>query len=358
MVAGNRRICKFMSNSVNDREIGPDIIRVFAIICVICGHFFSVNTPFNQACQAGGSMLMQGCLKSFFCNLGVPLFLMLTGYFNCFKKITISYYKNIAKVLVPYFSISFVTWIVLSKSHSVMELILGTLGFKIIGYAWYVEMFIGLYLIIPFLNIVLEHVFNAGDKRIMYAMFAILVCMTSLPALVNRGDYRLVPNYWTSSFPVLIYAIGAYIRVYKPIIKRKILATIVICIIYFQYPILNYCGNVFFSVGANLPNILGPYYAVPGCLAMTLLFILIYQYKLSNITLRRFVTRISLVSYEMYLFSYLCDRIIYPYFMEHYYINQSSFLIWFVPITLVVLVSSYMLSAVYKHFITIFKKTK
>ncbi len=40
------------------REIGPDVIRTLAIVCVVCGHFFSVNTPYNQTEFVGGSMLL------------------------------------------------------------------------------------------------------------------------------------------------------------------------------------------------------------------------------------------------------------------------------------------------------------
>lgn len=106
---------------MKQREIGPDIIRTLAIVCVVCGHFFTVNTPYNQVLFEGGGMLLQGCLKAFFCNLGVPLFLMLTGYFNCQKEFSAKYYKNIKRVLLPYVVISILTWIVLSANHSIKE---------------------------------------------------------------------------------------------------------------------------------------------------------------------------------------------------------------------------------------------
>ena len=65
--------------------------------------------------------------------------------------------------------------IVLSANHSIKELVGGILGYKIIGYAWYVEMFIGLYLCVPFLNIVVEKVFNSGNKKLIYGLFVILI---------------------------------------------------------------------------------------------------------------------------------------------------------------------------------------
>ncbi len=222
------------------REIGLDIIRTLAVVCVVCGHFFTVNTPFNQSDFIGSSMLVQGCCRAFFANLGVPLFLMLSGYFNCYKEFSIKYYKNIKRILVPYIVASILTWLLLSENHSITQLILGTLGYNTIGYAWYVEMFIGLYLCVPFINIVLERVFSLGSTKMIHTLFVILVFMTSLPPLVDRGDVRIVPNYWQMCFPLLLYATGAYIRYFQPHIKRRALSVFVICIIYLQYPLFNY----------------------------------------------------------------------------------------------------------------------
>lgn len=296
---------------MKQREIGPDIIRTLAIVCVVCGHFFTVNTPYNQSVFEGGGMLLQGCLKAFFCNLGVPLFLMLTGYFNCRKEFSAEYYKNIKRVLLPYVIISILTWAVLSVEHSVKELVLGILGYKTIGYAWYVEMFIGLYLCVPFLNMVVEKVFNSDKKKLIYGLFAVLIFMTSLPPLVDRGEFRIVPNYWQMCFPVLLYFTGAYIRYFQSVIKRKALTILIICIIYLQYPVVNYL-KVNIVGGGNLPNLFGAYYALPGYIAMTLLFINLYKVNVKTESIRKAVTKVSLVSYKMFLFSYLCDQLIYP----------------------------------------------
>ncbi|WP_285819450.1 acyltransferase [Bacteroides acidifaciens] len=332
---------------MKQREIGPDIIRTLAIVCVVCGHFFTVNTPYNQVLFEGGGMLLQGCLKAFFCNLGVPLFLMLTGYFNCQKEFSAKYYKNIKRVLLPYVVISILTWIVLSANHSIKELVGGILGYKIIGYAWYVEMFIGLYLCVPFLNIVVEKVFNSGNKKLIYGLFVILIFMTSLPPLVNRGEFRIVPNYWQMCFPVLLYFTGAYIRNFQPVIKHKTWAVLAIGLVYLQYPLLNYLKISLIGEG-NLPNVFGPYYALPGYIAMTLLFVSLYKVDIKTEIIRKAVTDVSLVSDEMFLFSYLYDRLIYPWAMERFYTNQNSFIVWFVPITLTVLLTSYIMALIYR----------
>lgn len=340
---------------MKQREIGLDLIRTLAIVCVVCGHFFSVNTPYNEVSKEGVLMLVQGCLKSVFCSLGVPLFLMLTGYFNCKKKFSVQYYKNIKRILTPYIVISVITWAVLSSCHSIKELILGTLGYKIIGYAWYVEMFIGFYLIVPFLNMVVEKVFTSGNKQLLFGLFAILIFMTSLPPLIDRGAYRLVPNYWQACFPVLLYFTGAYIRYFKPVIRRKSIAILIISFIYLQYPVANWL-KVHIIGGGEIASVFGPYYAVPGYVAMTLFFILLYKVNIKNVMMGNAITQISIASYEMFLFSYVCDRLIYPRAMERYYTTQSDFTVMFIPITLTVFILSYALAFTYNRIIALFEK--
>lgn len=343
---------------MKQREIGPDIIRMLAIVCVVCGHFFTVNTPYNQVLFEGGGMLLQGCLKAFFCNLGVPLFLMLTGYFNCRKEFSSEYYKNIKRVLIPYAIISVLTWAVLSADHSIKELFFGTLGYKIIGYAWYVEMFIGLYLCVPFLNMVVEKVFNSDKKKLIYGLFAVLIFMTSLPPLVDRGEFRIVPNYWQMCFPVLLYFTGAYIRYFQPVIKRKVLTTLAICAIYLQYPLANWVKISIVCNEGNLPNLFGPYYALPGYIAMTLLFVSLYKVDIKTKVIEKVVTSVSLASYEMFLFSYLCDQLIYPQVMERFYMDQNSFIVWFIPVTLTILITSYILASIYQRVMGLFEENK
>ena len=201
-----------MSN--NQRLIGPDILRAFTIIAVVCGHFFSVNTPFNDTPFTGLSVFAQGYLKSVFCNTGVPLFLMLTGYFNLNKQLSKEYFFGIKRALIPYVVISLITWAVLSPNHSPVQLVLGVLGFKTIGYAWYIEMYVGLFLLIPFINIVLENIFADKQQTKMY--FIVMVLLTALPQVLDRGDYKLIPRFWEMNFPVLYYSIGAAIRHFQP----------------------------------------------------------------------------------------------------------------------------------------------
>ena len=107
-----------------------------------------------------------------------------------------------------------------------------------------------------------------------------------------------------------------------------------------------------------MPNLFGPYYALPGYIAMTLLFVVLYKVELRLRPIEKVVTSVSLASYEMFLFSYLCDQLIYPLVMERFYTNQNSFIVWFIPVTLTILITSYILASIYRRVMGQFEANK
>lgn len=92
-------------------------------------------------------------------------------------------------------------------------------------YAWYVNMYLGLYLLMPFLNILWR---GLSGKSARKKCLLCLLILTALPGLANVYDLRtpgvllqpwnytgqtqLVPNWWTALYPVTFYFLGAYLR--------------------------------------------------------------------------------------------------------------------------------------------------
>ena len=92
-----------MKSIVGGRFIGIDIVRTIAIFSVIAGHFWVLNTPYCKVDFDGSfSMFVQG-MGYFFFAIGVPLFLLMTGYLN-YKKVTFNkkYLKGILKVIYSF----------------------------------------------------------------------------------------------------------------------------------------------------------------------------------------------------------------------------------------------------------------
>ena len=341
-----------MLYTINNQEIkgnsssrisGLDLIRVVAIFFVIAGHFFTLNTSLMNVPFWGVSIFFQGVLKDIF-SVGVPLFMMLTGYLNIRKIPTMKYYKGMVRVLVAYLFFSIVTiafrTYYLGEELSLVQWILKIFDYSAIPYAWYIEMWIGLALLTPFLNY-LYHAIPTMKQKLL--LIATLFVMTALPDLCNRYGIYLMPGYFAQAcYPLMFYFMGTFIREYQPTIKAwlgwgMILAMALVTPIF----------NIVFMRGGDVVQIAGG----PGGVFLTwiavAIFLMLYRRDVSVPSIKKWVTHCSMVSLEMYLCCYMFDRLYYPWFKEHFFVSQAQFLPWFFVIVPLCFFSAYGVAAVY-----------
>ena len=88
------------------RSVSMDIIRCFALLFVVSVHFF-LNNGFYDVPVYGARMYIMTLMRSFF-MICVPLFMILSGYLMCNKKLGKGYYKKIIYILGIYLFADFV----------------------------------------------------------------------------------------------------------------------------------------------------------------------------------------------------------------------------------------------------------
>lgn len=336
---------KEIKGNPSQRICGLDLIRVCAIFFVIAGHFFSLNTSFKNVPFTGISMFIQGVMHSVF-MVGVPLFIMLTGYLNINKQPTKKYYKGMIRVLMAYVIFSILT-IAFRKFYLGENLSLVQWGVKIfnysaIPYAWYIEMWIGLALLTPFLNYLWKSIPSLKEKLLLIVS---LFVMTSLPDLCNRYGMYVFPAYFAkATYPLMFYFIGTFIREYQPIIKTKI-GLFVIFTTSSITPLANLL--IFNRGGVDIVEIAGGPGGVFYTWIAVAIFLMLYRRDIQTKLIKKWITNCSMVSLEMYLCCYIFDQLYYPYFKEYFYESQSQFLSWFFVIVPLCFISSYLVATVY-----------
>lgn len=295
------------------RILGLDLVRCIAVFFVISVHYL-LHSCFYRTEMYGISMYILTIMRWLFYTC-VPLFLLLTGYLKCNKKVDKEHYKSIIPILSSYLFLSIVTIFALKfyfhREESVLHFIKGIFNYSTIGYAWYVEMYIGLFLLIPFLNILYQNIKTKRQKQILILTLFFLTAIPSVFAGISIYGKTLdvFPDWWTQIYPLLYYFIGCYIREYKirmPKIKNILYLSLVL--------VLEATISYFASGGNVFGNILEGYFAFPTVIASTLLFLLFYDVNIKNKIIRIFVTDISKLSFEIYLFSVVTDVTIYAIF--------------------------------------------
>lgn len=328
----------------SQRICGLDLIRVCAIFFVIAGHFFSLNTSFRNVPFTGISMFIQSMMNSIF-SVGVPLFIILTGYLNINKTPTKKYYKNMIRVLVAYviFSIATIAFrkFYLGENLSLVQWTLKILNYSAIPYAWYIEMWIGLALLTPFLNYLWKAIPSLKEKLLLIVS---LFVMTSLPDLCNRYGMYIFPAYFAKAcYPLMFYFIGTFIREYQPTIK-SLYGVIIILAMALITPLFNiiiYRGtHDIVEVCGGPGGVFYPWIAI-------VIFLMLYRRDIQVKPIKKWITHCSMVSLEMYLCCYIFDQLYYPWFKERFFETQSQFLSWFFVIVPLCFLSSYLTATVY-----------
>lgn len=195
------------------RDPGLDLIRTVAGFLVISVHFF-LHTGFYAQPMEGGRMLLMATLRMAFMTC-VPLFLLLTGFLCRKKELTKRYYLGIVRVLLTYALCGlacqlFRLW--RGEALSLREGLRQLLDFSAAPYGWYVKMYVGLFLLIPFVNLAWKGLETKGRRL---ALAATLLSLTALPALAGINDW------WVNVYPLAYYILGAWLGEYEPRPKAR-----------------------------------------------------------------------------------------------------------------------------------------
>ena len=293
-----------------ERFAGPDIIRCFAISFVLLAHMLSYCASFNEGLHTAKWTIYVAL--HYVGITAVPLFLLLTGYLNSNKKLSKGYFKGIIPVLLSYVTISVISILfdvfVHGEKIILWREILSVLNFTAIDYAWYVEMYIGLFLLIPFLNMIKGAL---QDRKSWHILIAVLVFLTALPDVAGSfivGGVKLnaFPDWWVNLYPVTFYFLGAYIKEFKPKVKKTgvvmagagaLAVNVGLCAIFSQQ---EYAWWVMYGFSA-----------LPTMIFALSIFILFYDVSTLPKIISLPVKKVAVCSFEMYLFSYITDKYLY-----------------------------------------------
>lgn len=299
---------------MKERKLNIDLLKCIAIVFVVGVHFFLHTNYYGQ------SFTFESIFLSSFIWMilmtCVPLFIMTTGYLMKDKTYSEDYFIK----LLPVIGIYALTAAVYTffDMRVVNEEYLGKLFeniFSFSHYAWYVNLYIGLYMLIPFLNAGFN---SLTSRKNQVVVLGILVLFTIVPptlSLLNNNEQNfmilphIIPDYWKGLWPITYYLLGAFLASSK---KKSSFKELVFVI--FILDILSV-----FGLAAISETTFGIEYGVlPVFLLSSLIFYSVIHLKVSikNEWLQRVVLFISKNTLPIYLLSVIGDYYWYPKMVE------------------------------------------
>lgn len=301
-----------MEKSIKKKRIlGLDMIRTVAIILVFVTHSIAYRKVLNtDTLSLKWTIYMVIRFLAMSC---VPLFMLLTGYLSTKKEISKKYYQGIIPIFISYVCISIFEIVALSiytkTPIPLSESIIKILNFTANDYAWYFEMYLGLFLLAPFLNKLYDALTNKKEK---YVLVCSLAFLTFLPQIIKSFQVNGVfldigIDYWQIIYPITYFYIGKMIREYQPhpALRKRILFFIIALAIpctfcYFYSTKTEYAWYIF-----------NGFEALTNALIAISIFFLFYDIDKKLPVIEKIITEISICSFEMYLFSSIWDKYLY-----------------------------------------------
>ncbi len=291
------------------------------------------------------------------------------------KALSKKYYFGIVKLLIIYVLAAIACFIFKGlydgAELSLKKLFLGTFDFTNANYSWYIEMYIGLFMLIPFLNLIYNNLKNKKQKQILVITF---IALTTLPTVFNIYNFdslewwvhpsiskefsKLIPSWWMGIYPLTYYFTGCYLKEFGVKFKtHTLLPAFVIAAILFGS--LNYfrCFGVNFTTSINVF-----WYGFEPYILSVLLFSLLLRINTQNFAknLKLILWKLSDLVMGMFLLSFIFDKIIYTILNKNVSEVTQRFPYFFITVTFVFICSAcgaFVLDLVEKGIMFVYKQT-
>lgn len=305
------------------RDWRLDLVRSLALVEVISVHFL-LNGGFYTVPILGKRVVIMMVIRSISIAC-VPLFMLLTGYLVRNASYSMSYLIKLFRVLAIYVLASIVCHIyktlTSNSTLSLSNLILGILSFKAAPYSWYVEMYVGLFLLSPLLCAAWEGLSTRRSRSI--AILAIIF-VSFLPSITNvycfeslswwatpsasAGYSKLIPEWWQQIYPIGYFFIGRWMAEYGlPLNVRNTVALLAASLLLLTAYSLWRCWGVQYIWG-QWGSYSSPLVAAVAVLQMWI----IIQLPVMEVPFTRILEQVSKLSFGAYLVSWVYDATFYP----------------------------------------------
>ena len=299
---------------MKERKLNIDILKCIAIVFVVAVHFF-LHTNYYGRPYTFKSIFLSSFIWMIFMTC-VPIFIMTTGYLMKDKTYSKTYFIKLLPVIGIYcLAASIYTFfdVRVFNIDYLGKLLVNIFSFS--HYAWYVNMYIGLYIMIPFLNAGFKSFNNRRNQAIALGVLVLLTIIPATLSLFNNNEQifmivsHLIPDYWKGLWPITYYLVGAFIASSK---KRSTIKELFLVILILD--ILSVLGLSVIS-GSSFGI---EYGVLPVFLLSSLIFYSVIQLRvdIKNDWLQKVVLFISKNTLPIYLLSVIGDLYWYPKIVE------------------------------------------
>ena len=293
--------------TAKERNLNLDLIRCVALLMVPIMHSLDHTGLYDQQLYGAANQSMIA-VKTLFTTC-IPLYVMLSGFLNNRKALSARYYLGLIRILGVYL-ICGIACLAFEQCSGIAhrspaEMVSALVNFSCCDYAWYIMMYFGLFLMIPFLNMAYHGLTTRKQKLVLVATF---LALSVLPSLLNLY-FQLYSLWWTRFYPLCYYFTGAYLSEYMPKARPGKWAAALLAFL------AAYSVFFYFHYDANGAALIGVYQdTFPVYILSVLLFVILFRLPLGTVPgpVAALLRKVSDLTLPAYLLTWITDSLIYP----------------------------------------------
>ena len=187
------------------RIIGLDLLRIISMVMIVALHFYG-NSGMLKICDIKSIPNVCTWLFEAAFVIAVNVYVLISSYFLINSDFKI---KKLVKLFIEtlfYSVLIFMIFVIIGKEEINLKSLVSNFFPIITKKYWFITVYLAMYIISPLLNIVIKNITQKNYKIMIIILYIICFILDE-----SRG-YSL---YWF----IVLYFVGAYIRLYKNDIK-------------------------------------------------------------------------------------------------------------------------------------------
>lgn len=287
---------------VKSRNSGVELLRIVSMIMIVTLHYLYNGKILNT--NTFSTTWTVSWFIEALCIVAVNCYVLISGYFLVkaefkIKKIIILWLQ------VEFYSIS-IFLILISAGMIPFNLKSTMIAFTPISSGaasyWFVSSYIGLYLLSPFLNLLINSI---SKKKLEYFIFTILIMFCVWPTLYPFSNILDTNNGYGIIWFVCLYFVAGYVRVYIaensfPQKNSLMIYLAMSLIIFLSKIVITYITSIT-GFGETMTNTLYKYNSIVTFISSFSLFVFFLNINIKNTLLNKIILIISPFTFGVYL---------------------------------------------------------
>lgn len=327
---------------VKQRSSNFELLRIVAMLFIISFHYV-----YKSGYVFDSLTIHSVIIKSFYFlgELGVNLFILITGYFQVKGKFSIEkLIKLILEVSFYYIFTFFIhNYIYIyidgaSFTYSIKKIFLLFFSFIFNSY-WFITAYILLYILSPFLNKFVSKISQNDFKKLLLVLLSLYCAIPTVLGLLNNSTETLF-YYSRFIWLIIIYLLGAYIRLYSLKFFSKKKNTILIAACSFTVMVIGIIIiYVFRDFFAKIGTTEVAYFWTPNSIPMLLLSVAIFElFKDIKLKYNKIINTLASTTLGIYL---LHDSVLNKYIWKNIFrtlkcLNSKYYLLYILASSIII----------------------